>query len=111
MATPETSGPFLPGVIVLVTLASPREKFWGAILSVSAAGISLSGCELVSFEDCVATIRSGEVFTPAVVFFPMHRVERVEMDASANGLPSLAERFAAETGANARQMLAGKPGA
>ena len=111
MTTAEASGPFLPGVIVLVTLASPREKFWGAILSVSSAGISLRGCELVSFEDCVAMMRAGESYAPAVVFFPMHRVERVEMDASANGLPSLADRFAAETGVDAEQLLVGKPGA
>jgi len=107
----EISGPFHPGVVVLVTLCAPREKFWGAILSLSSAGISLRGCELVSFEDCVAMTRSGEGFTPGAVFFPMHRVERMEIDASLNGLPSLSERFATETGIDAAQVLGGKPGA
>lgn len=105
-----SSGPFLQGALVLVTLSSPREKFWGAILSLSTAGISLRGCELASFEDCVAMTRSGEGFTPGAVFFPMHRVERMEIDASVNGLPSLAERFAAETGADVAQLLGGAPG-
>ncbi len=108
MASSETSGPFLPGAVVLVTLSAPREKFWGAILSLSAAGIALRGCELVSFEDCVAMTRSGEGFTPTAVFYPMHRVERVELDASANGLPSLAERFSSETGMDAARLLSGK---
>lgn len=105
------AGPFLPGAVVLVTLSAPREKFWGAILSLSGAGIGLRGCELVSFEDCVAMTRSGEDFTLGAVFFPMHRVERVEMDASSNGLPSLSERFAAETGVQASQLFGGRPGA
>ncbi len=110
MTPSETSGPFLPGTLVLVTLSSPREKFWGAILSLSAAGISLRGCELSSFEDCVAMIKSGEDFTPAAVFFPMHRVERIEIDASVNGLPSLSQRFATQTGVDVAQLLNGASG-
>jgi hypothetical protein len=113
MASSETSGPFVPGALVLVTLSAPREKFWGAILSLSAAGISLRGCELVSFEDFVAMTRSGEGFTPGVVFFPMHRVERIELDASVNGLPSLAQRFSTEAGVEVAPLLAAtsEPGA
>jgi len=111
MTSSETSsGPFVSGALVLVTLSAPREKFWGAILSLSAAGISLRGCELVSFEDFVAMTRSGEGFTPGVVFFPMHRVERMEIDASVSGLPSLAERFRAETGTDVAPLLGGTAG-
>ena len=110
MTSSETSGPFHPGALVLLTLSEPREKFWGAILSLSPAGISLRGCELVSFEDCVAMTRSGAGFKPAIVFPPMHRGERIEMDASGNGLPSLAERFASETGVEVAQLLGEAPG-
>jgi hypothetical protein len=110
MASAEPSGPFVAGALVLVTLSVPREKFWGAILSLSAAGISLRGCELVSFEDFVAMTRSGEGFTPGVVFFPMHRVERIEMDASVNGLPSLAQRFATEAGVDVASLLSATAG-
>jgi hypothetical protein len=110
MTSPEASAPFVPGALVLVTLSAPREKFWGAVLSLSAAGISLRGCELVSFEDFVAMTRSGEGFTPSVVFFPMHRVERIEIDAPANGLPSLAQRFATEAGVEVAPLLRGTVG-
>jgi hypothetical protein len=65
---------------------------------------------LVSFEDFVAMTRSGEGFTPGVVFFPMHRVERMEIDTSASGLPSLAERFRAATGVDVAPLLAGTAG-
>jgi hypothetical protein len=33
-----------------------------------------------------------------VVFFPMHRVERVEMDLPDGNIPSLTQRFTAKTG-------------
>src|SRR5450432_1493502 len=108
--TSSEASPFAPSALVLATLSAPREKFWGAILSLSAAGISLRGCELASFEDFVAMTRSGEGLTPNVVFFPMHRVERMEIDAPVNGLPSLAERFATETGVKVLPLLAGTAG-
>ena len=43
-------------------------------------------------------VRDGEPFTPAVVFFPMHRIERVELDLPDGSLPSLSQRFLAKTG-------------
>jgi hypothetical protein len=90
--------PFLPGAVVIVTLAEPREKFWGMILALVPAGLSLSGAELASFEDLAVLVKDGEPFTPAVVFFPMHRIERVELDLPDGNLPSLSQRFLAKTG-------------
>jgi hypothetical protein len=91
-------GPFLPGALVIATLSNPREKFWGMILALAPEGLSLSGAELASFEDLTVMVRDGEPFTPAVVFFPMHRIERVELDLPDGGLPSLSQRFLAKTG-------------
>jgi len=93
-----SGSPFLPGVMVILTLGNPREKFWGAILAVALEGLSLSGIDLSSLDDCVAMVKDGEPFSPGVVFFPMHRVERMELDLPGAGLPSLAQRFAAKTG-------------
>jgi hypothetical protein len=86
------------GAVVIATLCNPREKFWGMILSLAAEGLSLSGAELASFEDLAVMVRDGEPFTPAVVFFPMHRIERVELDLPDGSLPSLSQRFLAKTG-------------
>jgi len=91
---PET---FAPGAVVIATLANPREKFWGMILSLAPEGLSLSGVELASFEDLTVMVRDGEPFTPAVVFFLMHRLERVELDLPDGNLPSLSQRFLAKT--------------
>ena len=90
--------PFLPGALVIATLCNPREKFWGMILALAPEGLSLSGAELASFEDLAVMVRDGEPFTPAVVFFPMHRIERVELDLPDGSLPSLSQRFFTKTG-------------
>jgi hypothetical protein len=90
--------PFRPGALVIATLCNPREKFWGTILTLASEGLSLCGAELASFEDLTVMVRDGEPFTPAVVFFPMHRIERVELDLPDGSLPSLSQRFFAKTG-------------
>jgi hypothetical protein len=94
------------GAVVIATLCNPREKFWGMILSLAAEGLSLSGAELASFEDLAVMVRDGEPFTPAVVFFPMHRIERVELDLPDGGLPSLSQRFLSKTGLEPSAALA-----
>jgi hypothetical protein len=98
--------PFLPGALVIVTLSNPREKFWGMILALAGEGLSLSGAELASFEDLAVMVKEGEPFTPAVVFFPMHRIERVELDLPDGSLPSLSQRFLAKTGLEPAAALA-----
>jgi hypothetical protein len=108
-AAPKTHDPFQPGAVVIVTLSSPREKFWGMILSLVGEGLSLSGAELASFEDLTLMVKNGEPFTPAVVFFPMHRIERVELDSPDGSLPSLSQRFVAKTGLEPSVALAPNP--
>ena len=91
--------------LVLATLNAPREKFWGAVLSLDPAGVSLRGIALTSLQDFAQLVKSGEAATATVVFFPMHRVERIELDARSGDLPSLAEQFAAKTGVDAAKFL------
>jgi len=105
-ATPPEKARFVPGALVIATLCNPREKFWGMILALAPEGLSLSGAELASFEDLAVMIRDGEPFTPAVVFFPMHRIERVELDLPDGTLPSLSQRFLAKTGLEPSLALA-----
>jgi hypothetical protein len=99
------TNPFQMGAIVLVTLANPREKFWGAILALAGQGLSLSGVELASFEDLISMIKAGEHADSGVVFFPMHRIERVELDLPNDNVPSLSQRFTAKTGLDPASFL------
>jgi hypothetical protein len=107
----ESRGPFAPGALVIATLSNPREKFWGMILALAPEGLSLSGTELASFEDLTVMVRDREPFTPAVVFFPMHRIERVELDLPDGNLPSLSQRFFSKTGLEPSAALTPREGA
>ena len=93
---------------MLITLSSPREKFWGSIITISQAGVSLRGIGLESFEDFVRQIRDGDHVTAAAVFFPMHRIERMELDERNGDVPSMYERFKVKCGREASEFLAGE---
>src|SRR5437016_14586417 len=89
---------FHPGSTVLVTLNNPREKFWGVVLSLDHAGVSLYGLDLRSLDDFAQPVKSGEPAGASAEFFPMHRIERIELDARNREIPSLAEQFTAKSG-------------
>jgi hypothetical protein len=99
------AGSLHSGKLVLVTLNAPREKFWGAILSLDPAGVGLCGIDLHSFQDFTTLLKNGESANASVVFFPMHRIERIEVDARCGDLPSLAEQFASKTGVDALKFF------
>jgi hypothetical protein len=97
--------PFSRGALVLITLNSPREKFWGAVLEINPAGVSVRGIDLNSFDEVTAMLRNDDVVMASTVFFPLNRLERMELDVTTNGIPSLAERFHSKSGYPAEQFL------
>jgi hypothetical protein len=103
--------PFQPGMMAVLTLGNPREKIWGALLAITPEGLTLCGVELASFEDLIAIVKEGEPFAPNVIFFPMHRVERMELDLPDGGIPSLSQRFVSKTGVEPSELFLGsQPG-
>ena len=102
---PQTVSPFRPGALVIATLTNPREKFWGAILHLASEGLSLRGVDIAGFDELATQIKNGEPFTSGVVFFPMHRVERMELDLPEGDILSLAQRFAQKTGQDPAPIL------
>jgi|SRR5579884_3572750 len=97
-AASDNGGPFHSGAVVLVTLNNPREKFWGVLLALRSAGISVQGIELAAFEDATSAVVAGETMASNALFFPMHRVERIQLDLPEGAIPSLSQRFQARTG-------------
>jgi hypothetical protein len=91
---------FPPSAFVLATLSNPREKFWGRLFDLDPRGLVLCGVLLDSFDDFVRQLRNREVAVPVTVFYPMHRVQSVELERSDGPVPSLLERFQQETGAD-----------
>lgn len=79
---------------VLVSLQNPREKVWGILLSIQASGITVRGIDLNSFDDWSRGVARGEEgIQLSAVFFPIHRVERIDKDESVGPVPSLADTF------------------
>jgi hypothetical protein len=93
--------------IVIVSLASPKEKVWGQLLQLDTKGVTLRGIELDSFDDFVRQIVGREDCTVGMtqVFYPMHRVERVALDESSGSIPSLSERFHSLVGLTIQEYL------
>ena len=89
---------FEPDSVVLLMLHSPQQKYFGVLLKLAEAGVELRGVPLESLEDLARQIRAGERASASTLFFPMHRVERMELDAPAGELPSLGDSFAAQAG-------------
>lgn len=94
------------GQLVLITLHNPREKFWGVLNALTPAGVSVRGVDLQSLDDFIQLVKSGEPASASVVFFPMHRVQRIELDERSGDLPSLAEQFQDKTGKEINRYFA-----
>lgn len=95
-----------PGTAVIIVLHSPREKCWGVLDEISAAGVFLRGLDLNAFDDWTRAIAEGEPFIGiSDVFFPMWRVERLTRDESTGSIPSLAEQFEMRTGRRITEFL------
>jgi hypothetical protein len=92
---------------VVLYLQSPKEKIWGLLLSVSPAGVVLRGLDLVIFDDWMRQEVRGEerMIGLSTMFYPMHRVERMERDETIGPIVSYADRFAHESGRTVLEAL------
>ena len=98
---------FPPSAIVVVNLVNPREKFFGILVSLSAAGVTIRGVNLDSFDDWIRRIarREGSELDLVTMFFPLFRVERIFLDEASGAIPSLAERFESVVGTTLREHV------
>lgn len=96
---------FASGAMVVVSLAAPREKYWGALLALTPAGVAVRAISLESFDDFAAQVREGDAASPGTMFFPMHRVERIELDVAIDAAVSLVGRFEAKSGKTTEQIF------
>jgi hypothetical protein len=93
--------------IVILSLMAPKEKVWGQLVTLSAAGVTVRGIEIDSFDDFVRQIVGQEEVSVgmATVFYPIHRVERIALDEPSGSLPSLADRFRRRVGISIQEYL------
>src|SRR5881275_1769040 len=86
---------FEPNALVIVNLVNPKEKFFGMLLSLSPAGVTLRGINLDSFDDWLRQLARGEELNIDLItmFIPLPRVERIFLDEAQGTIPSYGQRF------------------
>src|SRR5688572_33192451 len=91
---------FDPTSLVIVNLVNPKEKFFGVLRSLSAAGVTMRAMNLDSFDDWIHQIARGEESELEMVtmFVPLFRVERIFVDEPAGAIRSYSQRFGDVTG-------------
>ena len=95
-----------PGTSIVIVLRTPREKCWGLLDEITAAGVFLRGLDLNSFDDWVGSVVHEEPFVGCSdIFFPMWRVERIARDEAAGAVPSLYEQVEQRTGRSVEELL------
>ena len=108
VATPPPPG---PGEPVIAFLQSPKERIWGVLRGLDAAGAWIEGISLDSFEDWARGVaRSrGPAIGLSVAFYPLRRVEKILLDRSAPDQPSLGDRFRTLVGIGVEDYLGRAP--
>ena len=96
------------GEYVIVILHTPREKLFGILDEINAAGICMRGIDLNSFDELLRMLAKSETgIYPATVFFPLRRIERILLDEDSGYLPALHSQFAQRTGMSLVDWLRG----
>ena len=93
--------------LVIVNLVNPKEKFFGLLRSLSAAGVTMRAINLDSFDDWIRQLAKDEdtdidMFT---MFVPLFRVERIFLDEPAGAIRSFSQRFEDVVGRTIREYL------
>jgi hypothetical protein len=97
----------VPGSYVVLYLHEPKEKIWGVLVALTAAGVTVRGLDLAVFDDWMRQVARGDeaLIGPTTLFYPMGRLERVEKDETIGLLTGYADRFAAEVHRTVREIL------
>jgi hypothetical protein len=95
------------GEAVILYLQSPKERIFGLLASVSPAGVVVRGLDLSVFDDWVRQEARGEesMIAPSTIFYPIHRVERVERDETQGAVSGLSDRFEREVGRSVAEAM------
>jgi hypothetical protein len=101
------AGPIRPGAVVLVHLINPTEKFWGVLLDLGIAGVTLRGINVSSFDDWMAQAarRGDQTLGLSTLFVPLFRVERLYLDEAVGEVESYAQRFRKRVGMPVERYL------
>ena len=98
---------FEPNALLILNLVNPKEKFFGVLRSLSAAGVTMRAINLDSFDDWIHQIARAEESDIEMItmFVPLFRVERVFLDEPAGAIRSYSQRFEEVVGRSIQDYL------
>lgn len=81
--------------LVILNLVNPKEKFFGVLVALSPAGVTIRAINLDSFDDWIHQIARDEDVDIGLLtmFVPLFRVERIFLDEPTGAIRSYSERF------------------
>jgi hypothetical protein len=93
--------------LVILNLVNPKEKFFGVLRALSAAGVTVRAINLDSFDDWIRQIARGEEqeIVMITMFVPLFRVERIFLDEPAGAIRSYSQRFEEVVGLSVADYL------
>ena len=93
--------------LVIANLVTPKEKFFGVLIALSPAGITMRAINLDSFDDWLRQIAKGEEpnLDLITMFVPLFRVERIFLDEGSGQIKSFSQRFEDSIGASIQKYL------
>lgn len=98
---------FEKSALVIVNLVNPREKFFGVLTSLSAAGVTMRGINLDAFDDWVRQVAKDDDSDLDLItmFLPLFRVERIFLDEASGQIKSFSQRFEDAVGTSIQKYL------
>jgi hypothetical protein len=99
---------FEPASLIVLNLVNPREKFFGVLVALSPAGVTVRAVNLDSFDDWIRQLARDEderTIDLVTMFVPLFRVERIFLDEPAGSIKSFGERFEDVVGTTVQRHL------
>ena len=97
--------------LIIVNLVNPKEKFFGVLNALSAAGVTMRAINLDSFDDWLRQIARDDEpdLDLLTMFVPLFRVERIFLDEPTGAIKSYAQRFEDVVGRSLKEYLGLSP--
>ena len=93
--------------LVILNLVNPKEKFFGVLVALSPAGVTIRGINLDSFDDWIREIAKKDESNIDLItmFAPLFRVERIFLDETQGQIKSFSQRFEETVGTTIQKYL------
>ena len=94
------------GSFVHVHLIEPTEQFWGKLIKLTEAGVILRGIDVRQIEVFKYQFNKDErMVFPQTIFFPMRRIQKVDLDEPMDELPSVIDSVIRVSGVDEDSLL------